>query len=191
MNLGRPLDSVAIAALRPIGQWAPLTMWLLASAGTLGPAWLMPSNVLASAWFACWGLFIFACWWRSALRGAVVKYYRQPEVCLRIDDPFRMRTRRIFAIVTLLILTRAPFLGALMLSRPWLDEQAYYIWAVLPADVQPQARPRWRGLVIVRRVEAGPTYVKFELFGGGQVEYRPSPDGQRLECEWSTWRREW
>lgn len=96
-----------------------------------------------------------------------------------------------FAIVTLLILTRAPFLGALVLSRPWLDEQAYYIWAVLPANVQPQTGPRWRGLVIVKRVEAGPTYVKFELFGGGQVEYRPSPDGQRLECEWSTWRREW
>ena len=187
MNLGRPLDRVALTLLRPIGRWARVSMWTLAAAGVLGPAWLVPSNILASQWLLLWGLFITACWARSLLRQAVVIHYRQPPECLRIDDPFRRRTRQAFALVTLLILTRAPFLLALLISRPWLDHQAYYIWAVLPANVQPQESPRWQGLVMVRRIEAGPTYVQFYLFGGGKVMYRPTPDGEHLECTWSTW----
>jgi hypothetical protein len=187
MNQGRPLDRVALALLRPIGRWAPATMWLLAVTGVLGPAWLVPSNALACLWLVLWGGFLLACWWRSVLRRLVVARYRQPPECLRIDDPFRRRTRRVFAVVTLLIVTRAPFLLALLISRPWLDHQAYYVWAVLPSDVQPQASPRLQGLVMVRRIDAGPTYVTFHLFGGGTVTYRPASDEESLECTWSTW----
>jgi hypothetical protein len=186
MNLGRPLDRVALALLRPIGRWAHVAMWSLAAAGVLGPAWLVPSNLVACLWLAGWGVFISVCWVRSLQRATVVVAYGQPRECLRIDDPFRRRTRKVFVIVTLLVLTRAPFLLALLASRPWLDHYAYYVWAVLPADVEPQTRPGFHGLLLVRWIEAAPTYVTFHLFGGGTVTYRPNPDGTSLECDWNT-----
>src|SRR3954452_22308042 len=188
MNLGLPRGRLALMLLRPIGRWARATMWALAAAGVLGPAWLVPSREVACLWLELWALFLIACWIRSVLRYFVFLRYRQPPECLRIDDPFRMRTRRAFLIVTLLILTRAPLLLALLLSRPWLDYQAYYIWAVLPANVQPQNRPGLQGLVMVRRIDAAGTYVRFDLVGGGSVTYRMMPDGEHLEFSWETWR---
>jgi hypothetical protein len=188
MNLGRPLDRLAITLLRPLGRWAPVTMWSLAAAGVVGPAWMTPSRLLACLWLLLWGAFTFLCWWRSFLRYLVVLRYRQPRECLRIDDPFRWRTRRVFAIVTFLVLTNAPFH---LFSRPWLDRDANYIWAVLPSDVEPRQGPRVQGLVIVQRVSAGPTHVTYELFGGGRVTYTPTPDGQRVAVTWSLLMWEW
>lgn len=184
MNLGRPLDRVAIAFLRPTGWWGVLSMRLLALAGVLGPAWLVPSNLLACAWLLLWGGFVFACWCRALLRRIVVIRYRQPPECLRIDDPFRTRARRTFVVVTFLILTRAPFVIALLISRPWLDRQAHYVWAVLPANVEPRQRPGFQGLVMVRRIDARPSYVVFHLVGGAQIKYESSSDGEYLNCIW-------
>jgi hypothetical protein len=187
MNLGRPLDSIAIASLRPIGWWGGVTLRFLAWVGVLGPAWLVPSRRLAILWFLLWCVFIFACWCRSFERRLVVMRYRQPPECLRIDDPFRMRTRRTFVIVTLLILTRMPFLLAALISRPWLDRQAHYIWSILPANVDPPKGPTLQGLVLVRRIDAGARYVVFHLVGGGEIVYESAPDGSHLESEWDLW----
>jgi hypothetical protein len=191
MNLGRPLDGVALALLRPIGRWGQLTMRLLAWAGVLGPAWLAPTNPAAILWLLLWALFILACWIRSVMRWHVVRLYHQPPECLRIDDPFRHRTRRTFALVALLVMTRAPFFVALLVSGPWLDRQAHYVWAVLPADVEPPQTPRMYGLVMVQRTDAGPNYVTFRLLGGGVISYGRSADGQRLEWTWWSLGTDW
>jgi hypothetical protein len=187
MNLGVPVNRVALSLLRPIGRWAPIAMWSLTAAGVLGPAWMAPSNVLACEWLLLWAVFISACWLRSLARRAVVVRHRLPPETLRVDDAFRFRTHRAFAVVTMLVLTRAPFLLALFFSRPWLDHQAHYFWAVLPADVEPQQWPRWQGLLLVRRIEATPTHVTFHLFGGGDVTYYQTADGKGLRCTWNTW----
>ena len=187
MNVGRPLDRVAKALLRPTGRWGPALMWTLAVLGVLGPAWLVPSRIVACLWLLLWGAFMVACWGRALLRYAVVVRYRQPPECLRIDDPFRWRARRAFVLVTLLILTRAPFILALLVSRPWLDREARYVWTVLPASVQPSQSPKLCGLVIVQRIDAGGAHVTFHLLGGGQIGYRTSPDGQDVEWDWETY----
>jgi hypothetical protein len=72
-----------------------------------------------------------------------------------------------------------------------LDRAAYHIWAELPANVQPQEHPGLRGLVLVERVNAGPTHVTFNFFGGGEITYTPTADGEHLECGWQTWFDEW
>jgi hypothetical protein len=161
-----------------------VSLRVLAIVGTVAPAWLTPARRWTSWWLLLWGAFMVVLWVRSLARYVVVRRYRQPRECLRIDDPFRVKTRRAFALVLLLVITRAPFLIALLLSRPWLDHKAYTVWAVLPANVEPQQSPGLQGLVMVRRISAGPNEVTFHLLGGGQVVYRPTADRMRLECEW-------
>jgi hypothetical protein len=190
INLGKPLGQLSKTLLRPIGRWAHVCLWTLAATGILGPAWLLPSKIPAVTWLLLWGLFMTACCCRSTARYAVVKNRRQPRLCLRIDDPFRRRTRRVFLVVTLLVMTRAPFVAAMYISRPRLDPLAYHIWAVMPANVEPPQQPGMCGLVMVERVTAGPTHVTFHLFGGGRIEYRPTPDGERLMCRWTPWMSE-
>jgi hypothetical protein len=184
MNVGRPLDGLTLMLLRPIGWWGRITRDVLAATGVLGPAWMTPSREWACLWLLLWGVFVAACWVRSLLRFFVVVQYRQPRECLRIDDPFRVRTRKIFAWATLLVLTQLPFRVALLVSRPWLDYQAHYVWAVLPAAQQPRQTPGLEGLVMVRRIEAAPSHVTFYLLGGGAVSYHRSHDGERLEFDW-------
>ena len=184
MNLGRPLDRTALMLLRPIGWWGTASLRVLATAGVVGPAWLTPARGWACLWLLAWGAFMAACWVRGIVRFFVVQRYRQPLKCLRIDDPFRMRARKAFAWVTLLVLTQLPFRVALLMSRPWLDHRAYFVWAVLPANVEPRQTPGLEGLVMVRRIEPGANHVTFHLFGGGAVSYYRSKDGQRLEFDW-------
>ena len=187
MNLGRPLDPGAKALLRPIGLWGKGSLWLLALAGVLGPAWLAPTNVTACLWLLLWGAFVFACWVRSVMRRAVAARYRQPPECLRVDDPFRRRTRQMFVVVTLLVVTKAPFFLALVLSGPWLDRYAHHVLYVLPANVDPPQRPGLYGLVLVGRINASATTVTFELVGGGEISYRTTPDGKGLRRTSDTW----
>jgi hypothetical protein len=60
---------------------------------------------------------------------------------------------------------------------------------VLPSNVEPRQSPGLQGLVMVRRISAGPTHVTFHLLGGGAASYYPSPDGKRLEFDWEIdWR---
>src|SRR3954468_23040875 len=57
MNLGLPRGRLALMLLRPIGRWARATMWALAAAGVLGPAWLRASGGFARFWRGRWGRF--------------------------------------------------------------------------------------------------------------------------------------
>ena len=188
-NQGRPLDRWSKLLLRPIGRWAPIALWSLAALGVLGPAWLIPSRGAAICWLLLWIGFLIICWLRSTLRAVVVRNRRQPAICLRIDDPFRRRTRRVFAFTTLLVMTRAPFLVAMLVSRPWLDSAAHYTWAVLPGNVEPPQHPRLCGLIMVHRTYAGPNQVTFHFFGGGTIDYYRTPDGTRITWDWDWWYR--
>jgi hypothetical protein len=190
-NPGRPLDALARAVLAPSGTLARAIMWSLAALGVLGPAWLAPSNMTATLWLLLWGGFVFACWYRSGLRVAVIRNHGLPQTFLHVDRRFRRQTRVVFAIVAVLVITRAPFVLALWLSRPSLDPLARNIFTELPADVQPPIRPGLRGLVMVRRVDATTTTVTFQLVGGGWIQYRMAPDGQTVETEWETWLDHW
>jgi hypothetical protein len=134
MNLGRPLDAFARWALGPMGLVPRDAMWVLAIAGVIGPAWLFPSEPLAILWLLLWLALFIACWLRSLVRVAVVRRYRQPLVLLQVDDRFRRTTRAVFAVATLIVITRLPLLLSIWVSRPWLDPFAHHVWAEIPAS---------------------------------------------------------
>ena len=191
MNLGRPLDAFARAVLRPMGRVPRVAMWLLAVVGVVGPAWLVPDETLACLWLVLWAAFFTACWLRSTGRALVVRAYRQPRILLRLDDAFRRRTRFAFVLSVLLVLTRLPFLVAVLVSRPWLDPYAHHLWAEVPAMTPLPDRPAMCGIVIVRQASIGDGSVDLEFYGGGSIAYVPTEDGQRLRLRWWSWNPRW
>ena len=187
MNLGRRPGPFARAALRPMGRLPRVAMWMLVVAGVVGPAWLVPDEQLACFWLVLWLAFFIACWLRSFVRVLVVRLYRQPRVLLRLDDPFRWKARAAFVITTLLVLTRLPFLLAILVSRSWLDPYAYHVWAEIPATTTLPDGPVVRGLIVIRSVDARGGGVAFDFYGGGSIDYVPAEDGQKLRVRWWGW----
>ena len=190
VNLGRPLGQFARLVLRPMGRLPRVVMWALVVVGVMGPAWLVPDEVLACLWLLLWGAFFTACWARSTARVLVVRIYMQPRILLRLDDTFRRKVRRAFLCSTVLVLTRLPFLLSILLSRPWLDPYAYHAWADIPAVMPLPAEPVMRGAVVVRRVDMRDGRVVLEFYGGGGIAYLPSDDGRLRLDRWS-WNRRW
>jgi hypothetical protein len=187
VNLGRPLDAFARAALRPIGRLWRAASWTLAVGGVVGLGWLLLEKDLVSLWLLLWLAFFVLCWLRSFARFAAVRLYRQPRGLLRVDDRFRRTVRVTFAVSTLLVFTRLPFLLTVLASRPWLDGYAYHVWAEIPAtSPEPQDRVVC-GLVIVEGVAARGDYVTVGFYGGGGVSYVRTDDGQGLRLEWWSW----
>src|SRR5437867_4726141 len=186
MNLGRPLDRFAKAALRPMGRLPRTALWAIVTAGFIGPAWLFPADGVAILWLLLWLAFFTGCWLRSMVRRAVAYQYRQPKLLLRVDDPFRRKTRLAFIVSTILVLSRAPFVVAILGSRPWLDAYAYHLWAEVPATEPLPSGPVIRGAVVVREVTAGGDGVTL-LFYGGEIGYVRTNDGQGLRIDWWSW----
>lgn len=190
MNLGLPLNRLDRMLLRPVGWRGLVVRRLLVCVGVLGPAWLVPSRVAGVLWLLLWGVFVVGLWVRSLLRAWVVRRRRQPRDRLEVDEHFLRRTRVAFAVVTLLILTRLPFLLALSVSRLWLDPMAYHLWADSPPPDPPDDIGRV-GLVWVRGIDVTPSTIEFGLAGGASLRYTSAPDGQHLQAEWETWDDTW
>jgi hypothetical protein len=191
MKVGRPLDRFAPQLLRPMGRLPRVIMWALTVAGVIGPAWLVPSEDVACLWLLLLVAFYLACWVWSVLRKVVVHAHSQPRTLLRVDDPFRRRTRLAFLVAIVLVLTRAPFLFAILVSRPWLDSYAYHLWAEIPGTTPLPKGPFVRGAVVVREVEAGANGVTFEFYGSAKLGYVPTADRQRLRLDWWSWNPRW
>ena len=180
MNLGRPLHTMPRWALRPIGRWAAAWMYLAAAFGVLGPAWLAPSRWLTIYFLLLWAGFFVACWLRHLVRRSVVLGYRQPAELLLVDRRFDRRSRVVFAVVLLLVLSRIPFILAAFVSKPWLDRFAYYLWAERPVSFPDPQGPMVRGLLVIERVDASPTRVTLYFPGGSSVYYERDASGEAL-----------
>ena len=180
MNLGRPLDVMPRWVLGPIGLWGHVCMVLAAAYGVLGPAWLAPSRRQALYSLLVWAGFFFACWLRHLVRRNVVIRYRQPLEMLRVDDRFDRRAKAVFAVVLMLVLTRAPFALALLASRPWLDRFAHQLWAERPASSPEPLGPMVRGLFLISWVDTRPSGVTFYFPSGSGIRYERDATGERL-----------
>ena len=191
MNLGRPLDTMPRWALGPIGLWGHFCMVLAAAFGVMGPGWLAPGRWVTIQFLLVWAGFFIACWLRHLLRWGVAIAYRQPRETLRVDDRFDRRARAVFAVVLLLVLTRAPFAVALLASRPWLDRFAYHLWAERPASSPEPLGPMVRGLFLISWIDARPSGVTFYLPSGSTIHYRRDATGERLTPSyWPEWKNE-
>jgi len=190
MNVGLPLAGLARVAAGPMGRLPRIAMWALLAVGVVGPGWLVPSDDLAVLWLLLWLTFFAGCWVRSFLRRLVARRRGQPKEMLRVDDRFRWKARLAFVLSVVLVLTRAPFVLAILVSRPWLDSYAFHWWAEVPA-VQPlPATSVMKGAVIVRSVRASGGGVTLEFFGG-EIEYVPTKDGKGLRIAWWSWNPRW
>jgi hypothetical protein len=125
------------------------------------------------------------------VRVRVVRWYQQPRVLLRLDDPFRRKARRAFVVSTLLVLTRLPFLLAVGVSRPWLDPFAFHLWDEVPATQPLPEGPVLRGAVVVRRVTARGDGITLHFYGGGEAYYVRTNDGLGLRLAGWSWNPRW
>jgi hypothetical protein len=108
---------------------------------------------------------------RELARDYLVKHHGLSHDALKIDRMAIRRSRRIFIIGAVLILTRLPFYVIFVASLPALNRAAAYEWNVRPSN---DSRPSnvIVGLFPVEKVEVGDGGINFKLPFGASLLYR-------------------